>query len=411
MCDALQLNWKLNPTNSVSKSHQKKSKGRNEGKNSKAYTLRACSIQKRMETEHRKALPKKRGPKPRPKTAPMSKYRRKTANLRERQRMGEINSAFERLRDKIPNPVLSGRGKCEKLTKINILHVTINYIRAMENLLTTGDSGIRSFSEMVRNPIRPNEKPNKFEHLDFEDCDEDEEGFDLNSDQHAKEDDQKLGKSKNTNKNKKTYRKPAKKPKPIVNARRQQVAKPIVSSLSAQGDHNMIYSSSNEEYVLPSAVMIRPMQDSTSMNNIMMNTFKHPSISANTSGCSSLSSSPIKSCLETSSDSGISVTSSSSCSPTFSLDDISGSPCKMMDDPLLGSSFLNNQTSGNINNNNKHMLNQIINNNSGSSSGLFDAPVTDEMLKEVVSLFDTIQDSDLPDISFEDPFDFFPKTL
>jgi hypothetical protein len=52
---------------------------------------------------------------------------------------------------------LSGRGKCEKLTKINILHVTINYIRAMENLLATGDSGINSFSEMVRNPIRPDE--------------------------------------------------------------------------------------------------------------------------------------------------------------------------------------------------------------------------------------------------------------
>ena len=47
----------------------------------------------------------------------------------------------------IPNPVLSGRGKCEKLTKINILHVTINYIRAMENILTTGDSGVHSYSE------------------------------------------------------------------------------------------------------------------------------------------------------------------------------------------------------------------------------------------------------------------------
>ncbi len=35
--------------------------------------------------------------------------------------------------------------------------MTINYIRAMENLLTTGDSGVNSFSEMVRNPIRPDE--------------------------------------------------------------------------------------------------------------------------------------------------------------------------------------------------------------------------------------------------------------
>ena len=121
----------------------------------KSYTLRACSIQKRLETEHRTKLPRKRGPKPRPKTAPMSKYRRKTANLRERQRMGEINVAFEILREKLPSPIsLKNGGKCEKLTKINILHIAINYIRAMENLLETGDSGVNSFKEMTKNPIR-----------------------------------------------------------------------------------------------------------------------------------------------------------------------------------------------------------------------------------------------------------------
>ena len=123
-------------------------------KKGKSYGLRECSIKKRKETERRKNQPRKRGPKPRPKSAPMSKYRRKTANLRERMRMGEINTAFENLREKLPNPVQSEKGKCEKLTKINILHVAINYIRAMENLLETGDSGIRSFSEMVKNPLR-----------------------------------------------------------------------------------------------------------------------------------------------------------------------------------------------------------------------------------------------------------------
>jgi len=46
------------------------------------------------------------------------------------------------------------KGKCEKLTKINILHVAINYIRAMENLLETGDSKVTSFSEMTKNPLR-----------------------------------------------------------------------------------------------------------------------------------------------------------------------------------------------------------------------------------------------------------------
>ena len=119
------------------------------------YKLRDASVKKREEMETRKNQPRKRGPKPRPKSAPMSKYRRKTANLRERLRMGEINVAFEKLRDKLPNPMQqAGKSKCEKLTKINILHVAINYIRAMENLLETGDSGIQSFSEMTKNPLR-----------------------------------------------------------------------------------------------------------------------------------------------------------------------------------------------------------------------------------------------------------------
>ena len=127
----------------------------NNKKNSRTYKLRDASLKKREEMEHRKNQPRKRGPKPRPKSAPMSKYRRKTANLRERLRMGEINTAFEKLRDKLPNPMQqAGKSKCEKLTKINILHVAINYIRAMENLLETGDSGVASFSEMTKNPLR-----------------------------------------------------------------------------------------------------------------------------------------------------------------------------------------------------------------------------------------------------------------
>ncbi len=164
MCETLQLNWKLNPSSgsgggaggggggSTSKSssstadggcaasgskgssssstgqapRRKKKEGSSKQKGDGSYTLRA--VQKRSEKPSSSSSNpgvggrKKRGPKPRPKSAPMSKYRRKTANMRERQRMGEINCAFERLRDRIPNPVMmSGRGRCEKLTKINIL--------------------------------------------------------------------------------------------------------------------------------------------------------------------------------------------------------------------------------------------------------------------------------------------------
>merc|ERR1711899_695533 len=116
----LQLNWKLK--NSENQNNQQTMKDK--------YKLREASIKKRIEVEHRKKEPKKRGPKPRPKSQPMSKYRRKTANLRERQRMGEINTAFEKLREKIPTPIQAKNAKLEKLTKINILHVAINYIRA-----------------------------------------------------------------------------------------------------------------------------------------------------------------------------------------------------------------------------------------------------------------------------------------
>jgi len=81
--------------------------------------------------------------------------------------MGEINVAFEKLREKLPCPITlaakgspgnsssgGGGAKCEKLTKINILHIAINYIRSMENLLETGEPGMGSFKDMTKNPIR-----------------------------------------------------------------------------------------------------------------------------------------------------------------------------------------------------------------------------------------------------------------
>merc|ERR1719245_430095 len=92
--------------------------------------------------------PKKRGPKPRLRSAGMSRYRRKEANARERQRQGEINTGFDKLREKIPHPGPSN-GKCEKLRKIDILHVAIEYIRALESLLDTGEVGIHEFANSV----------------------------------------------------------------------------------------------------------------------------------------------------------------------------------------------------------------------------------------------------------------------
>ena len=180
MYDTLQLNWKLpnplkpmasanlmnnNSSSSRTNNNNKRKAGLNQKtktsggrskKNDDKYGLRACSIKKRIEVEGRKDQPKKRGPKPRPKPQPMSKYRRKTANLRERMRMGEINTAFEFLREKIPTPLATTKGRCEKLTKINILHVAINYIRALESILDTGDAGVQVYgTSIVRSPFDP----------------------------------------------------------------------------------------------------------------------------------------------------------------------------------------------------------------------------------------------------------------
>jgi len=153
----MQLNWKLNAEESSNKNQLRKTNPKNMMKDK--YKFREASLKKRNEVEVRakKEGPKKRGPKPRPKPQPMSKYRRKTANLRERQRMGEINVAYEVLRAKIPTPAQPrNASRCEKLTKINILHVAINYIRALESILETGDAGIQVYgTSVVQSPNLP----------------------------------------------------------------------------------------------------------------------------------------------------------------------------------------------------------------------------------------------------------------
>lgn len=77
------------------------------------------------------------------KPQPLSKYRRKTANARERSRMREINEAFEALRRIIPHlgatTVKGGahphENNSEKLTKISTLRSAMKYISALRRIL------------------------------------------------------------------------------------------------------------------------------------------------------------------------------------------------------------------------------------------------------------------------------------
>ena len=96
----------------------------------RSYSLRARSLQKRQETERRCAEP--RAPRPKQRAAPLSKYRRKTANFRERERMKDIGRAFEVLQSALPAPLLAGG---EKLTKVTVLRLAVRYIQTLDAVL------------------------------------------------------------------------------------------------------------------------------------------------------------------------------------------------------------------------------------------------------------------------------------
>mgnify|MGYP003311390646 CR=1 FL=1 len=172
----------------------------------KSRSLRARSIQKRLETERHKNFPKasiaeqqhkdiitnvsssqSRASNSRTKnrgggrfgsgSTTMSKYRRKTANAKERDRMKTVNEAFERLKDVVPvdallqqqqaASVLSSKEtqnntSCDlsstdgatgkdlllglvnplKSTKVSTLRCAIEYINALQKLIEDSEKGI-----------------------------------------------------------------------------------------------------------------------------------------------------------------------------------------------------------------------------------------------------------------------------
>lgn len=94
------------------------------------YNLRKKTIVNRIKTEKKKQLPK--APKPKSAPAPLSKYRRRAANARERGRMEDINLAFETLKGVLPN---IEEGPNFKMTKITTLRLAMNYISALRDML------------------------------------------------------------------------------------------------------------------------------------------------------------------------------------------------------------------------------------------------------------------------------------
>lgn len=116
------------------------------GTKGEKYSLRPRSSRKDEDDTYIKTIPtrtKPRGSKPKQKAAPLSKYRRKTANARERTRMREINAAFDALRKAVPHwnqnlPTCNNQN--EKLTKITTLRLAMKYISALSSALKETNS-------------------------------------------------------------------------------------------------------------------------------------------------------------------------------------------------------------------------------------------------------------------------------
>ncbi|KAK9875624.1 hypothetical protein WA026_009423 [Henosepilachna vigintioctopunctata] len=119
-----------------------------EEKRGDKYSLRPRTCRKRTlidDSDEIVTIPtklKKSGSRPKQKPAPLSKYRRKTANARERGRMREINQAFETLRRVVPQMSTSPDTN-EKLTKITTLRLAMKYISALRSALNVGDNCIQ----------------------------------------------------------------------------------------------------------------------------------------------------------------------------------------------------------------------------------------------------------------------------
>ncbi|MPC66764.1 neurogenic differentiation factor 1-like [Portunus trituberculatus] len=107
------------------------------GTSTEKYGLRPRTIIKRLQLDrgHQQVSKEPKGlahPKSRP--APLSKYRRKTANARERHRMREINNAFESLRRVLPDKIEMEAASSSR-TKITTLRLAADYIRALNDVL------------------------------------------------------------------------------------------------------------------------------------------------------------------------------------------------------------------------------------------------------------------------------------
>jgi len=124
----------------------------------KSKSLRKTSLKKRLQTEIKKANPKAKE-----KVAnkrKLSKYRRKTANAKERERMKKMNDVFATLKSVIPVDNKEDQEE-EKETKVTTLRSAIHYINYLKQLIEDCDAGLVDKTEFTE----------KEEKVNFEDLD------------------------------------------------------------------------------------------------------------------------------------------------------------------------------------------------------------------------------------------------
>merc|ERR1712088_1243978 len=113
---------------------------------SKSRSLRTTSVRKRLEIEVKMKQPKTKGRMS--KKARLSKYRRKSANAKERERMKKQNDVFEVLKQILPCDKAKKK-EDDKETKVTTLRSAIEYINSLQSLLDDCEAG-RLDASLVR---------------------------------------------------------------------------------------------------------------------------------------------------------------------------------------------------------------------------------------------------------------------
>ena len=133
----------------------------------KSRSLRKTSVKKRLETEIKKRSGKVKEKISNKRT--LSKYRRKAANAKERERMKKMNVVFDTLKSVIPAEN-GGDDEDMKDTKVTTLRSAIAYINCLKQLIEDCDAGLVDKTEFSHTNSENIEGKNKINVKDLSVC-------------------------------------------------------------------------------------------------------------------------------------------------------------------------------------------------------------------------------------------------